>query len=310
MTNITRLALLSLMVAAPAGATDLQGLIQNLTANQDLYQHTETLMRSRGLIPRNDPGVAADIAALGAARPVPQAPAAQPPAPRPALGEAQALAGHPVSEVPGIAKDNVAEFDPQTGQRVEKTEGDMYTAIVDAISGATCKTATACGALKSLLWGAVVLNTMQREGHTPPEMKVDETKLTWQRWVTAVEKGRAEYLKDGRVSGDVAQGLPTIDFQTEEQLGGATATWDGNIHVGKQFAGLGGAGKNAVLFHEYLHDSDSHSHQGLNDNFWSARLPEPDETPSGKNWTETLAYRQMGDWADVLNLPWPKSLNN
>lgn len=103
--------------------------------------------------------------------------------------------------------------------------------------------------------------------------------------------------------------LPTINYKEQKELG-ATATWDGNINVGDIFAGLSGAGKNAVLFHEYLHDTDDLTNAGLNDNLWTKTLPEPDDTPSGKNWTETLAYRQMGDWADVLNLPWPKSLNN
>jgi hypothetical protein len=270
-------------------------------------------MRAMGLIPREDKrDAASDMVFLGAVKDPTRAPAAPAGAPAPstksALKSAQALAGRKAEDVADIPQDNLAEYDPKTGEKLVKSEGDLLKAVVEDIAARRCKAPSAAASFKSLLWGAAVLDARSREGQPWPQMK-PESKRLWLQLTEAISEGRADVMKNGRPTGKAGEKLPTINYKEQKELG-ATATWDGNINVGDIFAGLSGAGKNAVLFHEYLHDSDDLTNGGVNDNFWTKNLPEPDDTPSGKNWTETLAYRQMGDWADVLNLPWPKSLNN
>lgn len=308
--------LLPLLLAAAglANATSLDGLRLHLGENKDRYKEAETKMRSMGLIPREDKrDTTSDEIFLGQMkdeRQAPSTPAGAPPASatKSALQRAQALSGKKAEDVADIPEDSLAEFDPVTGEKLVKSEGEILKAVIEDIAARRCKAPSAAGSFKALLWGAAVLDARSREGQKWPQMK-QESKALWEQLAKAVSEGRTDILKNGRPSGRAGEHLPTINYKEQKELG-ATATWDGNINVGDIFAGLSGPGKNAVLFHEYLHDTDDATHSGINNNFWNGQLPEPDETPSGKNWTETLAYRQMGDWADVLNLPWPKSLNN
>lgn len=308
MKNMLLLPALLTVLACVASATSIEGLRANLDANKDRYQEVGAKMKRMGLIPMDEMvDVRKDIAMLGAIEKgtPPPAPRPAPAAPkRDALKEAQRLAGGKPEAVADIPAESIAEFDPVTGERLAKSEGDMYQEIVSAIAAQKCKAGNAVGSFKSLLWGAVVLDVMQREGKKWPGM-VDESGNTWKQLVGAVSRGRKEFAKTGRVGGDAGGDLPSINYKEQKELG-ATATWDGNINVGDIFGGLSGPGKNAVLFHEYLHDTDDLTNGGLHTNYWSAKLSEPDNTPSGKNFTETLAYRNMGDWAEVLNLPWPK----
>lgn len=308
MKNLLLLPGLAAALASPASATSIEGLRANLEANKDRYQEVGSKMKRMGLIPMDEMvDVRKDIAMLGEARKdaPPPAPAPAPAAPkRDALKEASRLAGGKPAEVADIPTESIAEFDPVTGERMAKSEGDMYQEIVSAIASQKCKAGSATGSFKSLLWGAVVLDVMSRDGKKWPGM-VAESDQTWKQLVKAVAEGRKEFEKTGRVGGGAGGDLPTINYQDQKELA-ATASWDGNINVGDIFAGLSGPGKTAVLFHEYLHDTDDLTNAGLHTNYWSAKLPEPDNTPSGKNFTETLAYRNMGDWADVINLPWPK----
>lgn len=305
---------LLLLAAGAAQATSLEGLRVHLGANQERYKESEGRMRSMGLIPREDKrDVASDVIFLGTVKDPTQAPAAPAGAPaasatKSALQRAQALSGRKAEDVADIPEDAMAEYDPKTGEKLVKSEGEVLQAAIEDIVARRCKAPSAAGSFKALLWGAAVLDARRREGQDWPAMK-PESKRLWEQLVEAVSEGRADVMKNGRATGRGGQKLPTINYKEQKELG-ATATWDGNINVGDIFAGLSGAGKSAVLFHEYLHDTDDLTNAGVHDNFWTKQLPEPDDTPSGKNWTETLAYRQMGDWADVLNLPWPKSLKN
>lgn len=307
--------LLPLLLAAAgvASATSLEGLRMHLGENKERYKEAETRLRAMGLIPREDKrDVSSDMAYLGGIKDPKTAPPAPAGAPasgmKGALSRAQALAGRKAEDVADIPEDAVAEFDPKTGEKLVKSEGEILKVVVEDIAARRCKAASASSSFKSLLWGAAVLDARSREGQPWPPMK-PESKRLWEQLAEAVSEGRADVLKNGRPTGRAGEKLPSINYQDQKELG-ATATWDGSINVGDIFAGLSGSGKNAVLFHEYLHDSDDLTNGGVHDNYWTKNLPEPDETPSGKNWTETLAYRQMGDWADVLNLPWPKSLKD
>lgn len=305
---------LLLLAVGTAQATSIEGLRAHLGANQERYKEAEVKMRSMGLIPREDKrDPASDVAFLGTVTDARRAPLPPPGAPPPsatksALQRAQALAGRKTEEVPDIPEDSLAEFDPKTGEKLVKSEGEILKAVVEDIAARRCKAPSAAASFKALLWGAAVLDARRREGQDWPTMK-PESKRLWEQLAEAVSEGRIDVMKNGRPTGRGGEKLPSINYKEQKELG-ATATWDGNINVGDIFAGLSGSGKNAVLFHEYLHDTDGLTNAGVHDNFWTKHLPEPDDTPSGKNWTETLAYRQMGDWADVLNLPWPKSLKD
>jgi hypothetical protein len=209
--------------------------------------------------------------------------------------------GEAAEEIDG---DTVLAFDPETGEQIMRTDEDMYKDIIDFIVEQRCFTEVAQGAFKALLWGAAVLDLMTVQEMEWPEM-IDETRAIWEGHVAAIAQAREEYLENGKPSTTPGH-MPIIVFKPQDQLG-ATATWSGGtISVGDQYASLSGTAKIAVLFHEDEHHWDSMTKGGIHDNHYTGMLAEPDDTPSGKNWTETLAYRNMGDFVNVLSLDFPR----
>lgn len=202
---------------------------------------------------------------------------------------------------------SVDAFDPKTGERVASAEDadkveDMYRNIIDHIVKARCLTTVAEPAFRALLWGAAALDLRDVKEEKWPAM-IEETEAIWQGHVKAVRDARISLMEEGKIKVDLKH-MPIIIYKPQDEVG-ATATWSGGIiTVGDQYAGLGSSGKLAVLFHEDEHHWDNKTKGGLHNNHYSEMLDEPDDTPSGKNWTETLAYRNMGDFVDVLNLGW------
>jgi len=317
-------AILAIALGAPAGATDLEGLNLHLQQNSQKYKdftkdNKDFLKkvdpkRQKPEAPKDAKKKAADSRlAVGSGE---SDKAALYGKPGGSAGTADLSGLHAAKQagamggsITGIDKyhGSVNAFDPKTGKRVASAEDadkveDMYRNIIDFIVKARCKTTVAEPAFRALLWGAAVLDLKDVKEEPWPAM-IEETQAIWRGHVKSVRDARESLMEEGRIKVDLSH-MPIIIYKPQKEVG-ATATWSGGIiTVGDQYAGLGSSGKLAVLFHEDEHHWDNKTKGGLHDNHYSELLEEPDNTPSGKNWTETLAYRNMGDFTDVLSLGW------
>ena len=205
---------------------------------------------------------------------------------------------------------SVKAFDPDTGDQVASAEDadkveDMYRSIIDHIVMKLEHSSIAEPAFRAILWGAAALDLREVRGEKWETGMILETKAIWDGHLKAVRSARESLMENGEIKADLDH-MPIIIYKPQDEVG-ATATWSGGIiTVGDQYGGLGSSGKLAVLFHEDQHHFDSQTQGGLHDNHYTSLLPEPDDTPSGKNWTETLAYRNMGDFTDVISRGWPR----
>lgn len=328
---------LTCALALPAGATHLEGLSQHLEQNKDMYdgflKDNKGFLRHVGFRDRSERGsVDQEVENIegmkedgrGAAPPngaqeadkaslygKPSADAT----PRKLKGlksarQAGQFGGSdvaPIGETPDVGGPYTT-YDPDTGAEMmtvneDMSMEDMYAMVIEKIVRARCRASSAEPAFRALLWGAVVLDLHDVTQRDWPEM-IEETRAVWEGHVEAVRTGRESFLRDGTIEPRTDH-MPEIVQKSQEEIG-ATAVWEGGvISVGDEYAALGAAGRISVLFHEDEHHWDDKTRGGMHDNHWTGLLEEPDDTPSGKNWTETLAYRNMGDWVKVVSLGWP-----
>ena len=321
---------LSILFAAPAFATNIDGLTTHLQDNAKKYdtftKKNKSFLNKVGFkdeeVARNDrgeeekKGKKRKAVAVGAAEDDKTALYGKPKGSAGAAGLAGLKAARQAASMGGSISvveqyhGSIKAYDPQTGEEQASAEDadkieDMYRDIIDHIVSRLEHSGIAEPAFRGLLWGAAALDLRDIRGEKWKVGMIDETAAIWEGYLTAVRSARISLMEKGVINAKLGH-MPVIIYKPQDEVA-ATATWSGGIiTVGDQYGGLGASGKLAVLFHEDQHHFDSQTKGGLHDNHYSSMLPEPDDTPSGKNWTETLAYRNMGDFIDVLSMGWPR----